>query len=97
MLPACRPRQPARPMRIIPAGTPPVFLAHGGEDIVSPPEHSVVMYLALRKAGIPAELHIYAGAAHDFGVRQRENLLPSSWPNLCVNWLRSRDLLKAVP
>src|SRR5947209_9899251 len=53
----------------VPAETPPVFLAHGGADIVSPPEHSVVMYLALRKAGIPAELHIYAGAAHDFGVR----------------------------
>ena len=54
----------------IPAGTPPIFLAHGGDDIISPPEHSVVMYLALKRAGIPAELHIYATAAHDFGVGQ---------------------------
>src|SRR5437870_7085517 len=53
----------------IPAGTPPIFLAHGGDDIVSPPEHSVLMYLALKRAGVPAELHVYAGAAHDFGVR----------------------------
>jgi acetyl esterase/lipase len=43
----------------VPAGTPPIFLAHGGADIISPPEHSVVMYLALKHAGIPAELHIY--------------------------------------
>src|SRR5437016_3796424 len=46
----------------IPAGTPPVFLAHGGDDIISPPQHSVLMYLALRRAGVPAELHIYATA-----------------------------------
>src|SRR5262249_24409528 len=51
----------------IPAGTPPVFLAHGGADIISDPAHSVVMYLALTRAGVPASLHIYADAAHDFG------------------------------
>src|SRR5437773_355307 len=45
----------------VPSGTPPVFLVHGSKDIVSPPEHSVVMYLALKRAGVPAELHIYAG------------------------------------
>jgi len=38
----------------IPTGTPPVFLAHGGDDIISPPEHSVLMYLALKRAGVPA-------------------------------------------
>jgi acetyl esterase/lipase len=51
------------------AGTPPIFLAHDWDDIISPPEHSVLMYLALKKASIPAELHIYATAAHDFGIR----------------------------
>ena len=48
----------------IPTGTPPIFLVHGGEDIISPPENSVLMYLALKQAGIPAELHIYAGSPH---------------------------------
>ena len=57
----------------VPARTPPIFLVHGGEDIISPPEHSVVMYLALKRAGVPAELHIYAGAAHDFGVRKLDS------------------------
>jgi acetyl esterase/lipase len=77
----------------IPAGTPPVFLAHGGADIVSPPEHSVLMYLALRKAGIPAELHVYAGAAHDFGVRPSDHPC-STWTQACVQWLRQQGFLK---
>jgi acetyl esterase/lipase len=77
----------------IPAGTPPVFLAHGGADIISPPEHSVVMYLALRRAGIPAELHVYANAAHDFGVRQSENPC-STWTKSCAAWLREGGFLK---
>src|SRR5205814_3740005 len=54
----------------IPAKTPPIFLAHGGADIISPPEHSVLMYLALKRAGIPAALHVYAVAAHHFRGRR---------------------------
>jgi acetyl esterase/lipase len=77
----------------IPAGTPPVFLAHGGADIISPPEHSVLMYLALRRAGIPAELHVYATAAHDFGVRPSEHPC-SMWTESCAAWLRHQGFLK---
>ncbi len=76
----------------IPAGTPPIFLAHGGADIISPPEHSVLMYLALRKAGVPAELHIYATAAHDFGVRPSDHPC-STWTQACAGWLRHQGLL----
>ena len=86
-----------RPDLHIPADTPPIFLAHASDDNESyggsHPENSVFMYLALKRAGVPAELHIYATGDHDFGVRQNEKL-PSSWPGLCVNWLRSRNLLK---
>jgi acetyl esterase/lipase len=78
----------------IPAGTPPIFLAHGGADIISPPEHSVLFYLALRKAGIPAELHVYATAAHDFGVRPVDHPC-STWTQACANWLRHQGFLKA--
>jgi acetyl esterase/lipase len=76
----------------IPAATPPIFLAHGGADIISPPEHSVLMYLALKKAGIPAELHIYATAAHDFGVRASEHPC-STWTQACAAWLRHQRFL----
>jgi acetyl esterase/lipase len=77
----------------IPAGTPPIFLAHGGDDIISPPEHSVLLYLALKKAGVPAELHIYATAAHDFGVRPSDHTC-STWTQACAAWLRYQGFLK---
>jgi acetyl esterase/lipase len=77
----------------VPAGTPPIFLAHGGSDIISPPEHSVLMYLALKRAGIPAELHVYAGAAHDFGVRRVDHPC-STWTGRCIDWLGSQGFLK---
>lgn len=78
----------------VPAGTPPIFLAHSSDDSISDVQHSVFMYLALKRAGIPAELHVYATGEHDFGVRQNEKL-PSSWTHLCLKWLRSQELLKA--
>ncbi len=77
----------------IPAGTPPIFLVHGGADIISPPEHSVLFYLALRKAGVPAELHVCATAAHDFGVRPVDHPC-STWTQACANWLRHQGFLK---
>lgn len=77
----------------IPAGTPPIFLAHGGDDIISPPENSVLMYLALKKANVPAELHIYATAAHDFGVRPSEHPC-TTWTQACAAWLRYQGFLK---
>jgi acetyl esterase/lipase len=77
----------------IPAATPPVFLVHGGADIISEPEHSVLMYLALRRAGIPAELHVYSGVAHDFGVRSSDQPC-STWIQVCANWLRQHGMFK---
>jgi acetyl esterase/lipase len=80
----------------VPAGTPPVFLVHGGADIISPPEHSVLMYLALRKAGVPAELHVYATAAHDFAVRPSDHPC-STWTTACALWLRHQGFLPPPP
>jgi len=77
----------------IPPGTPPFFLVHGGADIISEPENSVAMYLALKQKGIPAELHIYAGAAHDFAVRKSDRPY-SAWTESCAQWLRHYELLK---
>jgi acetyl esterase/lipase len=77
----------------VPAATPPVFLAHGSADIVSDPEHSVVMYRALKRAGVSAELHLYATAAHDFGVRPSSQPC-STWTQSCAEWLRQQGFLK---
>jgi acetyl esterase/lipase len=76
----------------IPTNAPPVFLVHGGDDLISPPQHSVLMYLALQRAGVPAELHIYAGTAHDFGVRTNDHPY-SRWTARCADWLRDGGLL----
>jgi acetyl esterase/lipase len=77
----------------VPKGTPPIFLAHGDEDIVSPPEHSVVMYQALRRAGISAELHIYAGTPHDFGVRKSDRPC-STWTQAAALWMKQIGMLR---
>jgi acetyl esterase/lipase len=80
----------------IPRGTPPIFLAHGGADLISSPEHSVVLYLALKRAGVPAELHVYATAAHDFGVRPSDHPC-STWTRSCADWLRHQGFLEPRP
>src|SRR5438270_826919 len=77
----------------VPGDTPPIFLAHGGDDIISDPAHSAVMYKALKRAGVPAELHIYAGAAHDFGVRKSDKPC-STWTDSCAVWLAHQRFLK---
>jgi acetyl esterase/lipase len=88
-----------RPGLNIPADTPPIFLAHASDDNESyggsVAENSALMYMALKRAGVPAELHIYATGDHDFGVRQNEKL-PSSWPQLCLRWLRFQNLLTSI-
>jgi acetyl esterase/lipase len=73
----------------IPSDTPPILLAHTSDD---ESENSVFMYLALKRAGVPTEMHVYARGNHCFGVRQNGKL-PSSWTQLCVNWLRDQSLL----
>jgi acetyl esterase/lipase len=72
----------------VPSNAPPVFLVHGDADLISPPEGSVLMYLALKRAGIPAEVHIYANTAHDFGVRELGRPC-SNWTKDCAAWLKS--------
>jgi dipeptidyl aminopeptidase/acylaminoacyl peptidase len=86
-------REEMAPGLRIPAQTPPIFLVHGGADIVSPPEHSVLAYLALKRAGIPAELHVYAGAAHDFGVRKVDHPC-ATWTERCLDWMGNQGFLK---
>lgn len=79
----------------VPAKAPPVFLVHGSEDLISTPEHSALMYLALKRAGVSAELHIYARTAHDFGVRQSDRPY-GAWMKSCENWMHDQGFLKAT-
>jgi acetyl esterase/lipase len=74
------------------AETPPCFFAHAGDDRVDV-ENSVLMYLALKRAKVPAELHVYASGGHGFGLRPSEQPC-STWPKRCEEWLRVRGVLK---
>jgi len=71
--------------------TPPTFLFHTGEDTGVPPENSVLFYMALRKAKVPAELHIYEKGPHGVGLAQKNPIL-SNWPARCADWMRARGL-----
>jgi len=72
--------------------TPPTFLVHSNEDAVVPAENSVLFYLALRKAGVPAEMHIYERGPHGFGLGSLDAVL-RSWPSRLADWLRGRGML----
>jgi acetyl esterase/lipase len=67
--------------------TPPTFLVHAYDDDVNPVENALLYAAALRKAGVPAEIHVYAKGGHAFGLR-RTGLSASAWPQLAEAWLK---------
>jgi acetyl esterase/lipase len=76
--------------------TPPTFLVHGGTDQSVPPENSILFYSALRRAGVPAELHLYQEGAHGVGLEPNHGPI-SEWPKRCAEWLAVRGLLTRGP
>jgi acetyl esterase/lipase len=78
--------------RNVTAQTPPTFLLSTSEDTVVAPENTVEFYLALRKAGVPAEMHVFEKGPHGVGM-DLENPVLGIWPTLLTNWLRQRGLL----
>lgn len=78
--------------RQVTARTPPTFLFHTTEDTAVPPQNSVAFYLALKNAGVPAELHIYEKGAHGLGLAPADREL-STWPDRLLGWMRGRGLL----
>ena len=79
--------------RAVTKDTPPTFLFHTNADTAVPPENSVHYYLALRRASVPAELHIFENGAHGVGLANDDKAL-SEWSTLLANWLRVRGIVK---
>ncbi len=75
------------------ASTPPTFIYQTNADTTVPAENAVAYYLALRKAGVAAELHIFKDGVHGTGLGMRDPAL-SEWPKLLANWLRVSGLIK---
>jgi acetyl esterase/lipase len=74
--------------------TPPCFFAHANDDGVKA-ENSVQMYLALKKAGVPSELHVYSTGGHGFGLRPSDKPC-STWPQRCGEWMKTQGFLKSA-
>jgi len=66
--------------------TPPTFLVQAEDDNVDGVNQSVAYDIALKKAGVPVELHLYAHGGHAFGLR-RTKLPITGWPELVETWL----------
>ncbi len=74
------------------AQTPPTFIFHTNADTAVPAENSVHYYLALRKAGVAAEMHIFESGPHGVGLAMDDPAL-NEWPKLLINWLRAHKFL----
>lgn len=77
-------------------GMPPVFIALGYKDRDDISIGMGELYLKYKKAGIPAELHVYSNAGHGFGYRAGTSSGYGDWPFRLVEWLEDSQL-KAKP
>ena len=72
--------------------TPPTFLVHAYDDDLNPVENTLLYATALRKAGVPAEIHVDATGGHAFGLRHT-GLSASGWPQLAAAWLKVMGII----
>lgn len=81
------------PALFVSKDTPPTFIYHTATDETVPVEQSLRFYEALVKAGVPAELHVFAHGPHGTGLGKGDAVL-DQWPGLLESWLRAQGLLK---
>ena len=72
--------------------TPPTLLLQAEDDPVDPVENSLVYHTALKKAGVPVEMHLYVKGGHAFGLR-RTNFPITEWPELVESWLATIGMI----
>src|SRR6185369_6718838 len=72
--------------------TPPTLLIQAEDDHVDPVENSIVYHSALRKAGVPVEMHLYVKGGHAFALR-RTSFPITAWPELAESWLRTIGII----
>ena len=69
------------------AETPPTFLVHSWDDELVPIENSVLFYMALRKANVPSEMHLFPRGGHGGSLKH------NNWPPLAERWMRIQGLI----
>lgn len=76
------------------AQTPPAFIAQALDDPIAPPENSQRMASALRRAGVPVELHLFRHGGHGWGLG-KPGSEPAAWPQLLLAWLQAHGWMTA--
>jgi endo-1,4-beta-xylanase len=86
---------PGQSGRITPASnSPPAFLACGYQDRKDISEGLANVYLRFKQVGVPAELHIYSGSGHGFGLRPKDQKPVAKWIERFDEWLADSGFLK---
>jgi arabinogalactan endo-1,4-beta-galactosidase/dienelactone hydrolase len=75
---------------------PPVFIVGGYQDRPDISEGVAQVYLKYKQAGVPAELHIYEGVGHGFGIRSTNKGAIAGWPDRFIEWLSEIGMLKGT-
>jgi endo-1,4-beta-xylanase len=89
---------PGRSADIVPTkDSPPAFLACGEKDRQDISEGLAEAYLRFKRAGVSAELHVFAGIGHGFGFRPTNKGAAATWPERLVDWMDGRGFLAAKP
>jgi acetyl esterase/lipase len=73
--------------------TPPTFLFHTDDDPAVPVENALLFFQAMKRAGVPGELHVFAHGRHGVGLASADPAL-SEWPKLCARWMQGLGLLR---
>ena len=74
--------------------TPPTLIVQAADDPVDPVENSLVYFMALKNAGVPVEMHLYAHGGHAFGLRRTQHPI-TRWPELAETWLQTIGMTPA--
>ena len=72
---------------------PPAFILQADDDPTVNPENAATIYLALKQAGTPSEMHVFKRGGHGFGIRDAKGPV-THWPDLCAEWLQGIGVLK---
>ena len=84
-------RKPANGLRVT-KDAPPTFILQAQDDPVDNIHESLTYYLALLKANVPTELHLYPHGGHAFGLRRTEQAI-TQWPRLVETWMQGIGML----
>lgn len=78
------------------ADMPPVFLAHAADDAIADVGHSLLMFQATHRIGVPAELHVFDRGGHSWGLG-RPGSQVAQWPRLFATWARRHGFMTTPP